>query len=77
MRRRRRRWRRRTRRYMGQAMTLAARPSLPREAVIDTNVQRTADLPNVVHLRFHTVLDDWGMLSRGRIGARFCSQPSC
>jgi len=41
------------------------------EAVIDTNVQRTADLPNVVHLRFHTVLDDWGMLSRGRIGVVF------
>lgn len=41
------------------------------EAVIDTNVQRTADLPNVVHLRFHTVLDDWGMLARGRIGVVF------
>mmetsp|Transcript_112064 Transcript_112064/g.327776 ORF Transcript_112064/g.327776 Transcript_112064/m.327776 type:complete len:374 (-) Transcript_112064:145-1266(-) len=41
------------------------------EAVLDTNVQRTADLSNIVHLHFHTVLDDWAVFSRGRIGVVF------
>jgi len=31
------------------------------EAVLDTNIHRTADLANVVHLHFHSVLDDWAV----------------
>lgn len=41
------------------------------EAVLDTNVKNTADLSNIVHLKFHTVLDDWSLFSRGRIGVAF------
>lgn len=41
------------------------------EAVLDTNVQRTADLSNIVHLNFHTVMDSWSVFSRSRIGVAF------
>jgi len=41
------------------------------EAVLEQNVKNTADLSNIVHLNFHTVLDDWGVFSRGRISAVF------
>jgi hypothetical protein len=41
------------------------------EAVLETNVKRTADLTNIVHLHLHTVLDDWAVFSRSRISAVF------
>jgi hypothetical protein len=41
------------------------------EAVLETNVKRTEDLTNIVHLHLHTVLDDWAVFARSRISAVF------
>lgn len=41
------------------------------EAVLASNAERTKDMANVLHLRFHTVLDDWSLFSQSRFSAVF------